>query len=246
MGRFPERAAYSIRSMASAVPSVYLPFARMKYRDAENGNRIVEASTELVIEGFQRSGNTFAVVAFQQAQGRPVKMAHHLHAVAQVRRAAALRRPTLVLVRDPIETCVSHILRYTSATPRQVLRSWIRFYSNVSRLRDAIVIADFTEVVNDFGAVTTRVNDRFSTRFRAFEHTPEHVARCFELIDERNRGRYGTVLDTHVARPSSQRNEWKQHARARFGHDDVRALRDAAYRLYGDISPTVDRSSYSG
>jgi hypothetical protein len=222
------------------MPLVYLPFARAKFRHEENGNRIVERGTELVLEGFQRSGNTFAVVAFQQAQARPVKMAHHLHSLAQVRRAVALERPTLVLVRDPIDTCVSHILRYSVATPRQVLRSWIRFYDGVSQLRDAIVLADFSEVVSDFGVVTSRVNAKFGTDFREFEHTPERVARCFELIDERSRGRYGTVLDTHVARPTQNRNEWKQDARARFDEPDVGALKTDAYRLYGYLSSSID------
>lgn len=239
-GRVPDRAAYSIRSFVSTVPELYLPFARMKYRNEENGNRIVDKSTELVIEGFQRSGNTFAVIAFQQAQSRPVKMAHHLHSLAQVRRATALGRPTLVLVRDPIDTCVSHILRYSAATPRQVLRSWIRFYEGISGLRDGIVVADFREVVDDFGDVTKRVNARFGTRFREFEHTPEHVAQCFKLIDERNRGRYGTVLESHVARPSDDRNELKRQARARFDSSDVKAIRDAAYEVFADVSASTD------
>lgn len=90
---------YTVRAVLSAHPSVYIPFARRKYRDVPN--MLVESDTELVIEGFERSGNTFAVVAFETAQPRPVKTAHHLHAAAQVVSAVRMGVPTLLLIRPP-------------------------------------------------------------------------------------------------------------------------------------------------
>jgi hypothetical protein len=56
---------------------------RLRYQ-----NLLVDRTTQLVIEGFPRSGNTFAVVAFEQAQRQSVRIAHHLHAPAQVMLAA--------------------------------------------------------------------------------------------------------------------------------------------------------------
>ena len=103
------RAKYSGRVWLSSVPSLYLPFARIKYRSVPN--RLVGRDTELVIEGFQRSGNTFAVFAFEMAQDRPIRSAHHLHASAQVSRAVKLGVPVLLLVRDPRDTIVSHVIR---------------------------------------------------------------------------------------------------------------------------------------
>ncbi|RMG27959.1 MAG: hypothetical protein D6732_19595, partial [Methanobacteriota archaeon] len=46
--------------------------------------KLIGARTEIVIEGYPRSANTFAVVAFRLAQNRPVKIAHHLHMEAQI------------------------------------------------------------------------------------------------------------------------------------------------------------------
>jgi hypothetical protein len=60
--------------------------------------RSVSRTTQLVIEGYPRLGNTFAVVAFLQAQKEDVRIAHHLHAPAQVIRAARWRIPTIVLI----------------------------------------------------------------------------------------------------------------------------------------------------
>src|SRR5687768_15078094 len=106
------RARYSVRAVLSRYPSLYLSMVRRKY-----WGQIVEAGTELVIEAFPRSGNTFAVVAFQLAQARPVKIAHHLHAAAQVTRGVRLRKPTLVLIRDPLKAVSSHLVREPSVAP---------------------------------------------------------------------------------------------------------------------------------
>ena len=64
----------------------YLQLARRR-----KGRAVVGPDTELVIEGFPRTANTFAVFAFQTAQARPVRVAHHLHAPIQV--TVAARRP---------------------------------------------------------------------------------------------------------------------------------------------------------
>src|SRR5262245_45373054 len=70
------------RSRFTEHPAIYLPFARRKYPGPSP--KVIDADTELVIDGYMRSANTFAVYAFQMAQRRPVRLAHHLHAPAQV------------------------------------------------------------------------------------------------------------------------------------------------------------------
>ena len=54
-----------------------------------------------MIDGYTPCGATFAVYAFQMAQPRPVRTAHHLHAPAQLVAAARADIPTLVLIREP-------------------------------------------------------------------------------------------------------------------------------------------------
>src|SRR5919112_6338070 len=85
-------------------PFLFYNFYRLKptYRDL-----LVDRKTQIVIEGFPRSGNTFAVVAFQQAQRESVRVAHHLHMPAQVIRAAKWGIPTLLLARKPTDAALS-------------------------------------------------------------------------------------------------------------------------------------------
>ena len=232
-----QRLAYGIRAVVSVHPPLYLPFARWRYRRAGE-NRIVDRDTELVIEGFQRSGNTFAVVAFETSQGRPMRTAHHLHAAAQIVAAVRMRVPTLALIRDPAETVLSHMVREPGVSARQALSNWIRFYEAVVPLRDRVVVADFAEVTTDFGAVIRVVNSRFGTRFAEFEHTEANVASCFELMERRSREHYGALLETKVPRPSAERERLKASLRGELEADRLAGLRDRAYHLYRAMLPS--------
>src|SRR5690242_11568578 len=58
------------RSRFTEHPSIYLPFARRRYPGPSPN--VIGPQTELVIDGYMRSANTFAVYAFQMAQRRPV------------------------------------------------------------------------------------------------------------------------------------------------------------------------------
>lgn len=173
---------HDVRRLASVHPGVYLPVARRKYPDA-----VVGDNTELVIDGFTRSAVTFAVVAFQLAQNDHVRVAHHLHAAAHLMAAARRGIPALVPVRPPEDAILSALIREPLVTPRRFLASYVDFYERIRPLGPRLLVATFDEVTGDFGAVIDRVNQRYGTRFARFAHDEEHVARCFELIDERAR-----------------------------------------------------------
>jgi hypothetical protein len=180
------RARYELRTVAADYPSIYLPFARRAH--AAGPGKVLGPDTELVIEGFTRSGTTFAVVAFQMAQARLVRVARHLHASAHV--IAAVRRglPTVVCVRRPEPTVLSQVIREPHVTLAQSLRSFARFYESIHPYRSHLVIATFEQLISDFGACIAALNARFGTDFGLFEHTEDNVKRCFELIEHRSRG----------------------------------------------------------
>jgi hypothetical protein len=155
----------------------------------KEAHSVLGDQTELVIDGHKRSAGTFAAIAFQLAQNDHVRLAHHMHAVGPLLAAARRKLPILVVVREPQPTILSAFLRDPRVTPRQWLKTYADFYESLAPYRDRFVVATFEEVTSDFGAVTRRVNDRFETAFRGFEHTPDNVQAVFGLIDERTAGR---------------------------------------------------------
>src|SRR5215472_5623100 len=93
------RARHRFRTRWSESPTLYLPFARIKYPGPSP--EVIGPDTELVIDGYTRCASTFAVYALQLAQPQPVRLAHHLHAPAQLVEATRMRVPALALIREP-------------------------------------------------------------------------------------------------------------------------------------------------
>jgi hypothetical protein len=212
---------------------VFLPLARWRYPHKES--RVVTRHTELVIEGFARSANTFAVEAFELAQPRPVRIVHHLHAPAQIIAAVRLGIPTIALIREPQDAIVSYLIREPCATPRMGLAEYIRFYKAVRRHRQSLVVADFDVVTTDFGSVIREVNKRFGTAFAEFEHTEKNIQKCFRVIEEGNRETYGAVLESTISRPSPHRGEIKRDIIQGYRAESLTRLRLEAERLYSAL-----------
>ena len=228
---------YEIRCIASLHPLLYDRLARLKEGDADGPTRVTR-HTGLVIEAFPRSGNTFAYFAFQSSQPECVRVAHHLHAPAQLVRAAHWGIPALLIVRDPLDAVCSFVQREPVVSLRQGLRSWIRFHRSLVRHRHHFVVATFDQAMTDFGSVMRRVNRRFATTFGVFEHDSGNTAACFRAIDERNTRLSGGVApdESGVARPSAVRNAAKAVLKAALAVDALAALREEASCLYHDYA----------
>ena len=211
------------------------PLFRIRHRPFA---RLVEPGTDLLIEGYPRSGNTFALVAFELAQTEPLRTAHHLHAPAHVLSAVRRRIPALVLIREPLDAAASLLVRQPAIGAEQALRDYFRFYEPLEAVRRDLVIARFADVTTDFGGVLGRVNRRFATRFELFEHSAGNVAECFRRIEERDRlgQRRHTVTETHVARPSGERQASRRRARAELDSGRHAELADRARAIYRRLS----------
>ena len=224
------RLTYEAQMVVSQHPLVALPIARAR------GHGVVAGpDTEIVIEGFPRSANAFAVAAFARAQ-RPhrARIAHHVHAPAQV--LAAVRRgiPALVLIRRPEDCVLEYALKKREVTLGQALRGYARFYAPLLPHRSGFVIGLFDDVVTDFGAVLRRINERFGATFHVFEHTEENVRACLEEIDAywRDRMGAGEALEVTVNRPSEVRDRMKDALRPAYLAGPLVEGRARAERLY--------------
>lgn len=195
-----------IRIALGPYPQLFFPLARFK----EGHRAAVGKDTELVIEGFPRSGNSFAVNAFQMVQPRPVRLAHHLHAPAQVIAAARRGLPILILVREPVAAASSLVIRHPYISIKMALYEYIRFYETIAPYRYEFVVGLFDEITNDYGEVIKRINQRFSTGFALFEHNETNVQKSFDLIERQNRQKNnGALAELRIARPSPVRDKLK-------------------------------------
>jgi hypothetical protein len=207
------RLLYELKTLVAMYPSVAIPVARMR-----GHGEVVARDTEIVIEGFPRTGTSFAVAAFRRSQGRKVKIAHHVHAPAQVMAAVRLRIPALVLIRAPEESILSVVVRNPSMDIGHAMKGFQRFYRPLLRIRNRFVGATFEEVTSDFGEVVGRVNERYGTDFVPFQHTEASAASVLAEIEEDYLTRVppGERFERIVPRPSDRRRQLKEELRDRY------------------------------
>lgn len=227
------RLRYRLRTAISHVPALYLPMADMRRRDAD-GATIVTAKSDLVVEAFPRSGNTFTVAALRRIETRRLDLAHHTHSAAQLIKGVRLGRPSLLIVRKPRDSVLSFVMRYPELPVELALWAWIRFHEKLLPYLDGMVIATFEQVTRDLGYVLEAVNARFGTSLPVFEHVPDNVETCFQGIEQRYNQRFGDAAakEFWVARPSEERAERKLQMQAQWDSLALGVRREAAEALY--------------
>lgn len=173
---------------------------------AEKKPLVSDKSVNIVIEGYPRSANTFAVVAFQYEGNQNLRIAHHTHVPATVLDGCSRGVPAIVLIRKPVDAVVSAAI-YTGRSPKQLLKEWIWFYRTCWAVHDDFIAAPFELVVKDFGSIIECVNERWGKCYVPFSATEENVAGVMSRINE-IAYRFGQG-EERVARPSAKREKYK-------------------------------------
>lgn len=194
-------------------------------------SRAIGPSTDLVVEGFPRSSNTFAVGALTVASSGDFKVSSHVHAPSQVRRAVRRRVPTLVVIREPRAVVQSLIVAAPHVRPRQAILEWIHFYEEVWPLRDGFVVATFGQVISDMSEVARRLEQRFGTDVPRFSHGPAEMKRLDEhMVAEHRRWHPSDIRSAPW--PSDERTAEAQRVARLLDDSRLLSLWDAAADLY--------------
>ena len=227
---------YRFRVFAGGRPLLFFPLYGMA---SENRGLMVRRDTELVIEGFPRSANTFAVVAFESAQTRRVRLAHHLHAQSQVIRAVEFKFPTCVLIREPTDAIRSLIVRHKFVSWTVALKHYLDFYGDLLDLHGRFVVATFGQVVGGFDTVIARINRRFGTKFGEFVNSEDATRSVMDAVDAINM-RLDDGRAEASARPLPARNSFKNEISLPTGQGEIELL-DCARRLFQSYSALAER-----
>ena len=231
------RARYRLRTAISHIPSIYLRLADLRRRD-NDGAKIVTAATDLVVEAFPRSGNTFTVTALQNSQPQRLNIAHHLHAPAKLIEAVRLRKPALLIIRRPKDAVLSFVLRHPSIPVAQGLKSWLHFHNALLPYTAGMLVVTFDQVTSDLGAVVDRINARFGMSLSRLEHTPLYVDTLFRKIEMRSRELLGRedIDEREVSRPSSERTVLKASLEKHWQTMELRLHAEVAECLYEKLA----------
>lgn len=176
------------RRVIDRFPALLLAVYRLRYRNSGFSRRIVGPDTAVLIEGFPRSGNSFANRAFQHANPElSERIATHMHLSAHVVEAASANVPAIVPIRHP-EDCIPSLfaLRRSVDSSADIppnldtwLRDYIAFAERVLTVADQVLLVPFEQLTADYGQVIDRLNRDFGTSFARFDHTKQNVSDVF-------------------------------------------------------------------
>jgi hypothetical protein len=184
-------------------PALYAPCGLLR-----NRSNVFASDHEVYIDGFPRSGNTFALKAFQLANPG-VRVRSHRHIPTFIVQSVRRRKPGMVLLRQPMDAASSWSIHH-SWPLRKSLAYYVDFHSVLLKYHHDLFFVAFEKVIADFGRVITDFNGHWGTNFAHFDHTPQNVARCFAQLESEYPAGNGKINELRVPRPSNSRVPLKQ------------------------------------
>lgn len=170
-------------------PVLYIFIQKTRYKRKGYGRKIITKHSDIVIEGYPRSANSFSVKAFKFDNGEGYKIATHLHAYPQVIIGVKHKIPTLLLIRNPFDCVVSYMALLAQTVGfekinrgyniKWLLSDYVLFYNKLLPYKDNVVVGVFSDVLTDYGKVIDKLNKKCDTNFELFEHSQENVDKVF-------------------------------------------------------------------
>lgn len=165
---------------------------------------------DLCVEGFESSANSFMVNVFRRLRS-DLRIAHHTHSVANLKRSRQYDVPTVVLFRDPVDAIPSLVSRFRPGLHEAVLR-YIRFYRDVCGHMSEVFLVGFEEATSDFERVIRRFEMWSGLTFGTFN--PEEVEHdVIRHIEEWSRER---EQEEEMSLPVEKREEHKAQLREKL------------------------------
>jgi hypothetical protein len=150
---------------------------------SRRGAEHLRPNTDLVIEGYPRSANSFLEAYIKVLSEDKLQLSHHSHSRSVVLRAVKIRKPVLVLVRHPVEAAVSYFEESGKlSSPWVLLREYVIFYKQLEHWADRVLFCSFETATRKPEVIIPAVNAKFGTDFSLRTQTPEDGQKINELM----------------------------------------------------------------
>lgn len=187
------------RAVLEQIPRVYLPLAR--HRSALRTP--LDSTCDLVIEGYPRSANTFLMLWIARANPE-LRIASHLHSIANVHEGLRLGLPVVVVIRPP-EDAIASLALYSHGTPLdQLVERYRRFHRGLIPVADDIVISPFAVSTGDPAKVVEAIAAKIGRPLTVAPPGGHHE--IMSQVVARNVEANGELNELRVGRPSETRN----------------------------------------
>jgi hypothetical protein len=101
---------------------------------------------DICVEGFPRSGNTYAVSLLSIFSDKMI-VNHHTHSLSSIRWSVFFKIPTYIIIRNPLDSVLSYHV-YSDRDFNEVLSEWREFHYRISKM-NKIKLYDFDKLTSD-------------------------------------------------------------------------------------------------
>lgn len=212
------------RAVVERFPSIYMRIARHRTPERDG----LDGTTDVLIEGFPRSGNSF-LVSWIATANPDLHIASHMHSIAHVH--AALRRdlPVVVVIREPEAALASLAVYNPNLALDAHIERYRRFHQAVIEVADDVIVSPFPVTTGKPERVVDELQRRTSLELASAP--PGGANEVMAEVDRRTVRFNGVFNPNLVARPSDARasaNERVRHL-LRRRHADSLARLDALH-----------------
>lgn len=171
--------------------------------------------TDMVIEGYPRSSNSFAIWMLHVLEGETfrLKIGHHTHDIDNLRLAAHFGKPSAVLIRAPEDAILSFMI-YADVAVDAATNRYQRFYDGTLALETMPLVLPFEMVTRDFNQVVDRINALTGESIPRSKDLEADTARAYEMARERADDIHAGKVVEQIAIPSAERETIKAAKRA--------------------------------
>lgn len=162
-----------------------------KYSQIRYPQNTVSSKTNLLIEGFGRSGSSMTADCFRVLNKGQLQLVWNQKSIVGIHYASVWKVPTLVLIRDPKQVALSYKLMNGALKFETILTGYINYYRAAWKYREAFVLATNRTVLSDLKGVITNINEKFGTNFNQASDIEKLLLHVKSLQDNDYNTKYG-------------------------------------------------------
>jgi hypothetical protein len=122
---------------------------------------VTTSETDLCIEGFQSSGNSFVFNIIRSTAN--INISHHCHTASSVKVSLNRGVETLILFRKPSSVILSAIVRFRFNI-RECIKNYVQFYRYIDEVSDHVLLVSFEEAIKNTEKFIDRVEKETTIR----------------------------------------------------------------------------------
>jgi len=183
----------------------YQAYSRVRYP-----KKSITKKTNILIEGFGRSGSSFTADSFKISNDNNIQLAWNQKSPSAIYEAIKWNVPTLVLIRDPKSVVVSYKVMNSKLSMKLLLEEYIKYYSCIWKYRNYYLVCTNDYVWNDFNQLIKIMNNKFNINLNSISNSNELKKQVIKYQNSEYNKKFSAIWDESIQRTINYPTEFKK------------------------------------